>query len=160
MAVDMFLKLDGVDGESLDKTHAKEIDILNWSWGGHQTGSGHTGGGSGTGKVLVQDLSVTKYVDKSSTVLFKKMCSGDPITKGKLVIRKAGGSPLEYIKISMENVLVSSISMSGASGEDRLTEHVVLHFSKVNYEYVPQKADGSADASVLMDWHIAANAEK
>ncbi|HYN78560.1 MAG TPA: type VI secretion system tube protein Hcp, partial [Lamprocystis sp. (in: g-proteobacteria)] len=66
MAVDMFLKLEGVTGESQDKTHTGEIDVLAWSWGLSQSGTFHTGGGGGAGKVNVQDLSFTKYIDKSS----------------------------------------------------------------------------------------------
>ena len=63
MAVDMFLKINGVDGESKDKSHPMEIDVLAWSWGASNSGSAHVGGGAGAGKVNVQDISVTKWVD-------------------------------------------------------------------------------------------------
>ena len=59
----MFLKLDGVKGESKDKAHTQDIDIISWSWGMSNSGSAHQGGGAGSGKVNVQDLSVTKYID-------------------------------------------------------------------------------------------------
>ncbi|HDS5282244.1 TPA: type VI secretion system receptor/chaperone Hcp, partial [Escherichia coli] len=55
MAVDMFIKIGDVKGESKDKTHAEEIDVLAWSWGMSQSGSMHMGGGGGAGKVNVQD---------------------------------------------------------------------------------------------------------
>ncbi len=71
MAVDMFLKLDGVTGESADSKHKNEIDILSWSWGASQSGTTHMGSGGGGGKVSVQDLHLTKYLDKSSPTLFK-----------------------------------------------------------------------------------------
>ena len=51
--------------KEIDKTHAEEIDVLAWSWGMSQSGSMHMGGG-GAGKVNVQDLSFTKYIDKST----------------------------------------------------------------------------------------------
>ena len=76
MAVDMFLKLNGVDGESQDKAHGKEIDILAWSWGMSNSGSAHVGGGAGSGKVSVQDLSVTKYIDSSSAQIMLSCCDG------------------------------------------------------------------------------------
>src|SRR5271155_141355 len=76
MAVDMFLKLDGVNGESKDKVHGKEIDVLSWSWGLTNSGSAHVGGGAGSGKVNVQDLCVSKYVDSSSPNLMLACCQG------------------------------------------------------------------------------------
>ena len=157
MAADMFLKLEGVDGESKDDSHKKEIDVLSWSWGASQSGTGHVGGGSGAGKVSVQDLSVTKYVDSSSHLLLLDCCNGQHIKKGTLVVRKAGATPLEYIKHTMEDIIVSNIHTGGSGGEDRLTETVTLNFSKFKYEYTPQKADGSGDGTKETGWDIAAN---
>ena len=76
MAVDMFLNLDGVKGESKDKAHTQEIDILSWSWGMSNSGSAHVDGGAGSGKVSVQDLSVTKYIDSSSAKIMLSCCDG------------------------------------------------------------------------------------
>ena len=161
MAVDIFLKLDGVKGEAKDSTHADELDVISWSWGGSQSGASHMGGGSGAGKVNIQNLSITKYVDKSSPTLFLKMCGGTPIKKATLVVRKAGDKPLEYIKLTMEDLIVSDMSTGGSGGkgsDDRITEHLSLNFTKFNFEYVPQKADGSGDASVECKWDIKKNA--
>ena len=66
MAVDFLLKINGVDGESKISGHEGEIDVLAWSWGMSQTGTMHVGGGGGAGKVDVQDISLTKYVDKAT----------------------------------------------------------------------------------------------
>lgn len=157
MAADMFLKLEGVDGESKDDSHKKEIDVLSWSWGASQSGTGHMGGGSGAGKVSVQDLSFTKYVDSASHLLLLDCCNGQHIKKGTLVVRKAGATPLEYIKLTMEDIIVSHIGLGGSGSEDRLTESITLNFSKFKYEYTPQKADGSGDGTKETGWDIAAN---
>lgn len=157
MAVDMFLKLDTVDGESKDKAHAKEIDVLAWSWGMSNSGSAHTGGGAGAGKVNVNDISITKYIDRSSPNLMQACCDGKHFTQAMLVVRKAGEKPLEYLKIKMTNVLITSCSTGGSGGEDRLTENVSFNFEKVNVEYAPQKADGSGEPVVKMGWDIAGN---
>src|SRR5437763_14257572 len=106
MAVDMFLKIDGVDGESKDKQHAKEIDVLAWSWGLSNSGSAHVGGGAGAGKVNVQDLSFTKYIDKASPDLMLGACNGKHYDNALLTVRKAGEKPLEYLKVTMTEVLV------------------------------------------------------
>lgn len=159
MAVDMFIKIGDVDGESADKSHAKEIDVLAWSWSMSQSGSMHVGGGGGAGKVSIQDLSLTKWVDKSSPNLMMACSSGKHYPEAKLTIRKAGGEdPVEYLIITLKEVLVSSISTGGSGGEDRLTENVTLNFGQVLVDYQPQKQDGSKDGGpVKYGWNIREN---
>ena len=158
MAVDMFLKLDTIDGESRDKVHAKQIDILAWSWGLSNSGTAHMGGCAGAGKVNVQDISVTKYVDSSSNALIAACCAGTHIKTAHLIVRKAGGTPLEYIKIDLDEVLITSVSTGGSGGEDRLTENVALNFAKFKFAYQPQKADGTKDGGEkIAVWNIAEN---
>jgi type VI secretion system secreted protein Hcp len=158
MAVDMFLKLDGIEGESRDKTHAKSIDVLAWSWGLSQSGSFHAGGGGGAGKASFQDISITKYVDKSSMTLMGKIATGSHIAKAKLIVRKAGGTaPIEYIVIEMEQVMVTSYSTGGSGGEDKLTENISLNFAICKTSYLPQNAEGGAEAAVEFKWNIPEN---
>lgn len=159
MAVDMFLKLTAIDGECTDSVHAGEIDILAWSWGISQSGTMHLGSGGGAGKASVQDISVTKYVDSASHALLKHCASGAHIGEGTLVIRKAGGTPLEYIIINMRKILISSVSTGGSGGEDRLTENVTLNFKEFDYAYTPQAADGSGEAAKEFKWDIPGNVE-
>lgn len=160
MAVDMFLKLDGIDGESRDDGHKKEIDVLAWSWGMSQSGTTHVGGGGGAGKVAVQDISVTKYVDSSSHTLMQHACLGKHISEGTLTVRKAGGKPLEYIIIKMKEVMITSVSTGGSGGEDRLTENVTLNFASFEYAFQPQKDDGSKDGGAKeFKFKIAENKE-
>jgi type VI secretion system secreted protein Hcp len=163
MAMDIFLKITGadgktVDGESKDDKHTKEIDVLAWSWGLSNSGSTHTGGGGGAGKVNVQDVSFTKWVDSSSPKLMLACCQGDHCKEATLVVRKMGGkTPIEYIKIKMTTVLVASVSTGGSGGEDRLTENVTLNFEKFQFDYTPQKADGTGDKAIPAAWDISAN---
>lgn len=157
MAVDMFLKIDTIKGESVDDKHKGEINVLAWSWGMSNSGSAHLGAGAGSGKVNVQDLSITKYIDKSSTDLMLAACNGKHYKEAMLYVRKAGEKPLEYLKIKLTDVLITSVSTGGSGGEDRLTENVSLNFAAVKVEYTPQKADGSGDATLSMGWDIAKN---
>jgi type VI secretion system secreted protein Hcp len=157
MAVDMFLKIGGIEGESQDSVHINEIDLLAWSWGMSQSGSTHMGGGGGSGKVNVQDLSITKYIDSASHNLIQRSCDGRHIPEATLVVRKAGGDALEYVTILMENVIVTSVSIGGSGGEDRLTENVTLNFAKFKVTYKPQEADGSAGADKIAGWDIQGN---
>lgn len=160
MAVDQFLKLDGIAGESQDSKHKDTIDVLAWSWGMSQSGTTHMGAGGGAGKVNVNDISVTKYIDKSSPALMIHTSNGKHIPKALLTVRKAGEKPLEYLKIEMEDIMITSVSTGGSGGEDRLTENVTLNFSKVKVMYTEQTKDGSAGAAPEYSWDIAANEGK
>ena len=157
MSVDMFLKIEGVDGESQDDKHKNEIDILAWSWGASQSGTTHMGGGGGAGKVSIQDLSATKYVDKSSPDLLIACCNGKHFSKATLTVRKAGENPVEYLIIIMEEVIISSVSTGGSGGEDRLTENIGLNFAKVEVKYTPQNTKGKAESPIPVKWDIQAN---
>lgn len=157
MAVDMFIKMGDIKGESIDDKHKEEIDVLAWSWGGSQSGTTHVSTGGGAGKVNVQDVSLTKWVDKASPVLFMHMATGKHIPECLLVVRKAGGTPLEYIKLTMKDCIITSLSTGGSGGEDRLTENISINFAQFKLEYVPQNKDGTALPVVQMAYDIAAN---
>ncbi|NQZ30570.1 MAG: type VI secretion system tube protein Hcp [Oceanospirillaceae bacterium] len=157
MAVDMFLKLEGIDGESKDGSHTDELDILAWSWGMSQSGSMHVGGGGGSGKCHVQDLSFTHYIDKSSGNLMMYCAAGKHIPEAKLTVRKAGDEPLEYVVITMTDCLVTSVSTGGSGGEDRLTENCSLNFAKVKVEYKEQQKDGSGKPGPEFGWDMEKN---
>jgi type VI secretion system secreted protein Hcp len=157
MAMDFFIKIDGIPGESRDSVHKEEIDVLAFSWGLSNSGSAHVGGGAGAGKANFQDLSFTHYIDKSSPVLMYHAASGKHIPSALLVARKAGEKPLEYLKIKLTDILVTSISTGGSGGEDRLTENVSLNFAKVNVDYTEQTKTGAAGKTIPFGWDIAAN---
>lgn len=157
MAIDAFLKLDSIKGESLDKKHAGEIDILSWSWGMSNTGSAHMGGGSGTGKANVQDMVVTKYIDKASVPLVQALVTGTHYKTGSLVFRKAGGSQVEFYKIDLTEILVSNISLGMSNSDDKGTENVALNFKTFKLTYSAQKADGTLDGSIDFGYDLAAN---
>jgi len=135
MAVDLFLEVDGIKGESTDDKHKGAVTVLAWSWGLSNSGTFHTGSGGGSGKANFQDISVTKYVDLASADLAYSCASGKHIPKAVFIVRKAGESPLEYLTFQMEDILVTSISTGGSGGEDRFTESVTLNFAKVKMEY-------------------------
>ena len=134
MAVDMFIKLDGIKGEAQDDKHKGEIDVLAWSWGMSQSGTTHMGSGGGGGKANFQDISVTKWVDKSSPILMQYCATGKHIPKAQLIVRKAGGKPLEYIVMDLTDIMVTSVSTGGSGGEDRLTENVSLNFAEFKFK--------------------------
>ena len=149
MAVDMFLYFDtasGIKGETKDKTYKAKggIDVIAWSWGMGNSGSAHMGAGQGAGKAQFNDITFTKYVDLASTKLMTSCATGTHIKEAKLVVRKAGGTPLEYLLVELTDCLVSSYQTGGSGeGGDRLTENVSLNFAVVKVDYKTQKEDGT-----------------
>ncbi len=161
MAVDMFIKIGDIKGESKDKEHKEEIDVLAWSWGVSNSGSAHMGGGAGAGKANVQDISFTKYMDAGSSALIEACCTGKHYDSATLILRKAGGTPLEYLKITLTEVLISAVSTGGSGGEDRLTENVTLNFSKFKFSYQPQDDKGAKKGGTMdVIYDIAANTKE
>jgi type VI secretion system secreted protein Hcp len=112
---DAFLKLDGIKGESADAKHKGEIDILSFSWGVQQTGTSASGGGGGSGKVKFHDLQITKKTDAASPLLMLNCANGAHLKEASLTVRKAGGEQLEYLKIKLTDVLVSSYQPSAVA---------------------------------------------
>jgi type VI secretion system secreted protein Hcp len=157
MAMDMFIKIGALKGESKDHKFKEEFDVLAWSWGASNAGNAQMGGGQGAGKVNVQDLSFTKYIDKGSCDLLLAACNGKHFDKAVLTVRKAGEKPLEYLIITMEDLIITSVSTGGSGGEDRLTENVTLNFARVKVAYKEQTATGGVGATPEMGWNIAEN---
>jgi type VI secretion system secreted protein Hcp len=159
MAVDMFITIDDIKGESADANFKDAIDVLSWTWGMTQSGSAHLGTGTGTGKVSVRDISLTKYVDRSSPVLMKYCCKGKYFGAAKLTIRKAGDAALPYVVISMTEGLISSVTHGGTGHDERMVESVTLNFKAFKFEYQPQKNGKPDGGTVPHNWNIAKNAE-
>ena len=149
MAVDYFLKLDGIQGESQDKTHKNEIEIDSFSWGATQTGTASRGGGMGAGRVAVQDFNFTMQVNKASPKLFLACAQGEHIKNAVLTCRKAGKEQQEYLKVTFTDLLVSNYVTSGAgAGGAAPMDQISLNFSKMEMEYKEQKADGSLGGAI------------
>lgn len=157
MAVDMYLKIGDIEGESTDSKKEKWIDVLAWSWNMSQSGTTHVGGGGGSGRVSVQDVSVTKYVDASTHALMLACCDGTHFPDASLIVRKAGKEALEYIKLTMKEVIITSLSTGGSGGEDRLTENLTINFAEFKLEYTPQNPDGTGGTTKEAAWNIAGN---
>ncbi len=159
MAVDMFLKLDGIEGESRDSKHKGEIEIESFSWGVSNSGSAaHAGGGGGAGKASFQDFHFTKQVSKASPRLFLACASGQHIPQATLTCRKAGKEQAEFYKVTLSDLIVSSYEQQGASSSDALpVDQFSLNYSKIEIEYRAQEPDGSLGAAVKAGWDLKTN---
>src|SRR5438128_11888840 len=130
-AVDYFLKLKGIDGESADAKHKGEIDVESWSWGESQSGTGHFGGGSGAGKVQMQDFHFVMKVNKASPKLLLACATGQHIKEATLTCRKAGKDQQEYLKFKFNDLLISSYQTGGSGHSDVVpTDQISFNYSK------------------------------
>jgi len=159
MAVECFLKFEGPEIKGEAKGLPDQIDVLAWSWGASQSGTMHVATGGGAGKANVQDLSITKWIDKASPNLMQAVTNGKQFEKATLTCRKAGGdAPVDYLKLEMEKVIITSVSIGGSGGSDQFTENVSINFAQYKKTYTPQKDDGTADTAVgPVGWNIREN---
>lgn len=134
----MFLKMQGITGEASDAEHKGEIDVVSWSWGLQAPTSVHTG--QAAGRATLSELHVVKRVDQSSPTLMSFLRNNKLVPQVQLTVRKAGKLPLEYFKIELENVRVTSLKAESESAE--LVERLTLGFSKVRVSYTPQDEAG------------------
>ena len=138
MAVDMFLKIDGIDGDSSAHKHKGEIEILSFSWGiTNQTSTGG-GGGGGVGKAVVQDFIIVKEVGSSSPQILEKCCRGQHIPSVSLTLASKE-TKLEYMNIKLEDVLISSYQTGGAGGGSAAMDEVKFNFSRLDVQAANSK---------------------
>jgi type VI secretion system secreted protein Hcp len=152
--VDYFLKIDGIQGESPDKTHKLEVEIDSFSWGEINAGTALQGGGMGSGKVQMQDFHFVMRVNKASPLLFLCCANGEHIKSAILTCRKAGKEQQEYLKYTFSDLLVSSYQTGGSAGNVIPMDQISLNFTKVEFEYKEQKPDGSLGGSVKKYYDI------
>jgi type VI secretion system secreted protein Hcp len=158
----MFLSVKGaksglIKGEAQDTVHGEEIDVLSWSWGMQAQVS--LGGGQATGKAITRELKIVKRVDCASTALMAALRSNEMITKAVLTMRKAGKTPLEFFKVTIEQGRVTGLTIEAGdeAGSPDIVENVAFSFNKITVEYVPQGKDGQPRGSTMYtdQWETA-----
>jgi len=157
-AVDYFLEIDGIAGESLDAHHKGAIDLDTFAWAesnqvSHPVGAG---GGGGAGRVAMQDLRVVMKTSKASPLLMLAVATGQHFKQAVLTVRKAGKNQVEFLVLRLTDVLVVSYEIAGHL-ETVPADVASLNFAKLEFEYRPQKPDGSLAAAVKAGWDLKAN---
>lgn len=159
MAQDIFLKIAGIDGESQDAAPKNEIDVSSWTWQVLQESNMQQGSGGGSGKATVKDLSFVHDVDRASPNLMKYCLTGKHIPEAKLTVRKAGGTPLEYLRLTMTDVVITNVQPAGSSKDEIIKEQVSMSFAKVKQEYTVQNQQGGSGGAVTAGYDIKLNKE-
>ena len=158
IAIDHFIKFDGVDGESLNKDHKDEIEVLSWSWGLSSAVSHGTGGGGGGGRATPEQFTFTHLYDKASPVLASLAAAGRHVKQAWLSARKAGAGQKDFLKVTMSDVVITGVHQSGDA--EGISETVSASARRITFEYRPISAKGSLGDAVTFDWDIAKNTVK
>ncbi len=158
MGVDMFLKIDGIQGESTDNSHKDEIDLLSYTWGESHEPVSATGGGAAGAKVTMQDFHFAMRVNKASPKLFLACANEMRIKNALLTVRHSGERAPEFLKWTLTDVTVASYqTASNVPTGEPPTDQVSLRFAKIEVEYKPMKPDGSLDAPINAAWELTVN---
>lgn len=160
LAVDAFLKIDGVDGESTDAKHRGEINVINWSFGESQSGAGtrSTGVPRTAERANFQDFKFTMRTNKASPKLFQNCAEGKHLKEALLTVRRAGKEQQDFLQVWLSEVMVSSFVNLGSSGTTtEPVEEIMLNFAKIKISYKPQKADGTLGSPEVAGWDLTSN---
>lgn len=160
MAIDVYLQIDGIKGESMDDKHKDWIECKTVSWGVTQpkSATASTGGGHTAERVEMTDIKISKLADLATPLLLQTCAAGKTIPKAKLEFMRADGNGdrVKYFEIQLENVLISKVNPQVGEGSF-MQEELGLKFSKVKYMYTQQKVSGGAGGNTSGGWDLATN---
>ena len=158
MAIEFFLKIEGIEGDSTDKTHPGEIQLQSFSWGATHVGAaGSQGAGARTGKPSLSDFSFVAHISKASPKLFLALVTGKVIPTATVTGVRTLKEPASVMELTFKDVTISSYRISDVPGAELPAEDVALTFSQVRYTFTPQNADGTDGTPVTAGWDLKSN---
>jgi type VI secretion system secreted protein Hcp len=160
MAIDVYLQIDGIKGESMDDKHKDWIECLSVDWGVTQprSATASTGGGHTAERCEFKEITLSKLADLSSPILMQTCAAGKTIPKAKFEFMRADGQGerIKYYEIELENVLLGQVCPKVAEG-NIMHEIMGLKFSKIKCKYTQQKVTGGAGGNTSGGWDLATN---
>jgi type VI secretion system secreted protein Hcp len=157
-AVDLFLLLDGVKGDSQDRDYPDAMEIVAWSEGFSIPVQTDIGSGSSVGKASAQSISISKFIDSASPDLRFNLVKGELMPTASIIVRqRTADNSYEQFRIDLTDVRLDSVSAGGSSGEERLMENISLYFSKIKWTYIPVDEAGRPGSKIIRGWDFAKN---
>ena len=160
MAIDVYLTIDGIKGESTDIDHKDYIECLSVGFGVLQprSATASSAGGHTAERCEHQDIVVTKLTDIATPLLLEQCSMGKTIPKAKFDFMRADadGKRVKYFSIELENILISSVTPHVAQG-NIMTESLSIKYSKVKWLYVRQNIKGGTSGNTAGGWDLSTN---
>lgn len=161
MAIDVYLQIEGIKGESADERHKDWIECTSavWSVTQPRSATASTGGGHTAERCDHGDVVISKLADLASPILLQTCSAGRTIPKAKFEFMRADGQGerVKYFEIELENVLIGAVVPCIRGGEGILSEHVSLKYSRVKWKYSQQKISGGMGGNTAGGWDLSAN---
>ena len=158
MATDVFLKIDGIPGESTDDKHQGWIELTGFQHRSRQPYSmtASSSGGATAERVNFAPFCISKLVDKATPKIFEASVTGKHIKEVTIEVCRAGGDKQKYLEIKMEHVIISDYGLTG--GGEFPTEGLSLVPGIFKINYIQQKrSDGVGGGSVAAGWSLMEN---
>ncbi|MEO8345038.1 MAG: type VI secretion system tube protein Hcp [Betaproteobacteria bacterium] len=156
MAIALFMKIDGVSGESSNAKYKDHIELDSFHWGASQPSSMASGTGGSSGKVSFHDLTAVGKMDKAYPTVMSKMADGKHFASVDIMGAKMGEGQMEYLKITLQDVLITVADVSGANGAE-LVANYAFQAAKIKWHYVPQDDKGKPGGAVDFGFDIKQN---
>jgi type VI secretion system secreted protein Hcp len=152
---EMFLKLDGIEGESLDSVHGGEIEIKGWGWPTINNVRWDVNQGGQSTKVEVKDIELHKVCDKASVTLYQCCVTGKHIKSGTITCRKNDGDQkVEYLIVTLTDLMVTKVEWTGQGDAQALDETVCLSFAQFRLDYKVQNDTGTAAGAKSYQFNV------
>lgn len=157
MAISLYMKIDGVSGECPNAAYKEYIELDSFHWGASQPSSMATGGGGSSGKVSFHDLTAVGKMDKAYPTVMQQMANGKHFATVEIKGAKMGTGQMEYLKITLSDVLITSADVSGANGAE-IVANYSFQAAKIKWWYQAQDDKGAKQGGpVDFGWDIKSN---
>jgi type VI secretion system secreted protein Hcp len=144
--VAMFLKLNGIKGESQDDKHKGDIDIESFAFGSEAPVVSARGTGAGAGKVTISTFQIVSKVNKATPKLEQDLATGKIIHGGEVdVVHRSAKGDAQVASYKVTDLALKSISIKGEKAT------VLGSFKAVNITL------GSGQNTVSAKWNKVQN---
>ena len=164
-AISTFLELTGIAGDATSPGYENEIDIFSYSHG--ISNLIVLGGGSGSPKPNHTDIVFTKFMDKATALMLKRLSDGQVIDNAKIdfvegAAKTGGAMPMLVMRVELEDAYLTSYSSSFGVGLGDISEAWSMLYSVITITTYNASGlvSGTYTYDVAADPQLAASVEQ
>ena len=160
MAIDVYLQLEGIKGESADSQHQgwMECEMADWMLTQPKSATSSSSGGHTAERCEHSTVALRKVSCLATPILLQYCSMGKTIPSAKIEFFRAdgAGTRVKYFEVEMSDVLISQVAPQVQEGEV-MSEHLSLQYAKVKWKYVQQKIGGGSAGLTVGGWDLSLN---